>query len=253
MNGSTVAVLPGALLAIDAAPGVGSVALVRAGEVVSACAVPMRPQAKAVDRPAHPPNEDPLMLAVAETLRGAGLTPFELAGVACGAGPGGFTSLRIAAAIAKGLAHAIGCAFLAAPSLAWAAAVRAPSPGVWLVTLDALRGERYIARVQLAGALGAPRRGGWPVATYDYLGVHASDAVAALADAHTAVGVLDIDADATRAPIAAGAVAVPPSPVDLALWEPAYGRLAEAQARWEAEHGPLPHGPLLAAGPGGLA
>jgi tRNA threonylcarbamoyladenosine biosynthesis protein TsaB len=26
-------------------------------------------------------------------------------------------------------------------------------------------------------------------------------------------------------------------PVDLASWEPDYGRLAEAQVRWEAEHG----------------
>jgi tRNA threonylcarbamoyladenosine biosynthesis protein TsaB len=30
-------------------------------------------------------------------------------------------------------------------------------------------------------------------------------------------------------------------PVDLASWEPEYGRLAEAQVRWEAAHGrPLP-------------
>jgi tRNA threonylcarbamoyladenosine biosynthesis protein TsaB len=29
-------------------------------------------------------------------------------------------------------------------------------------------------------------------------------------------------------------------PVDLAGWEPQYGRLAEAQVRWEAIHGPLP-------------
>ena len=27
------------------------------------------------------------------------------------------------------------------------------------------------------------------------------------------------------------------SPVDLASWEPQYGRLAEAQVRWEREHG----------------
>ncbi|MDF1506325.1 hypothetical protein, partial [Roseisolibacter sp. H3M3-2] len=27
------------------------------------------------------------------------------------------------------------------------------------------------------------------------------------------------------------------APVDLALWEPDYGRKAEAQVRWEAEHG----------------
>jgi tRNA threonylcarbamoyladenosine biosynthesis protein TsaB len=26
-------------------------------------------------------------------------------------------------------------------------------------------------------------------------------------------------------------------PVDLASWEPDYGRLAEAQVRWEAAHG----------------
>jgi tRNA threonylcarbamoyladenosine biosynthesis protein TsaB len=30
-------------------------------------------------------------------------------------------------------------------------------------------------------------------------------------------------------------------PVDLASWEPDYGRLAEAQVRWERAHGrPLP-------------
>jgi len=29
--------------------------------------------------------------------------------------------------------------------------------------------------------------------------------------------------------------------VDVSAWEPAYGRLAEAQVRWEAAHGvPLP-------------
>ena len=27
------------------------------------------------------------------------------------------------------------------------------------------------------------------------------------------------------------------APADLARWEPQYGRLAEAQVRWEAEHG----------------
>jgi tRNA threonylcarbamoyladenosine biosynthesis protein TsaB len=26
-------------------------------------------------------------------------------------------------------------------------------------------------------------------------------------------------------------------PVDLASWEPSYGRLAEAQVRWETQHG----------------
>jgi tRNA threonylcarbamoyladenosine biosynthesis protein TsaB len=32
------------------------------------------------------------------------------------------------------------------------------------------------------------------------------------------------------------------APADLAGWEPAYGRLAEAQVKWEAAHGrPLSH------------
>jgi tRNA threonylcarbamoyladenosine biosynthesis protein TsaB len=32
-------------------------------------------------------------------------------------------------------------------------------------------------------------------------------------------------------------------PADIASWEPAYGRLAEAQVRWESAHGrPLPVG-----------
>ncbi|MGH9885001.1 MAG: hypothetical protein ACREBE_05715, partial [bacterium] len=32
-------------------------------------------------------------------------------------------------------------------------------------------------------------------------------------------------------------------PVDIGTWEPAYGRLAEAQVKWEAAHGrPLPAG-----------
>ncbi|HEY0776638.1 MAG TPA: hypothetical protein VGD56_01610, partial [Gemmatirosa sp.] len=115
----------GLLLALDASPGVGSVALVnlsgvnagRGGTVVAARAIPMRaPPAAPHAELAR--NEDPLMRAVAELLDDAGVRVDALAGVACGAGPGGFTSLRITAAIAKGLAHATGRPLLAAPSLA---------------------------------------------------------------------------------------------------------------------------------------
>ncbi|MDQ6926441.1 MAG: tRNA (adenosine(37)-N6)-threonylcarbamoyltransferase complex dimerization subunit type 1 TsaB [Candidatus Eremiobacteraeota bacterium] len=230
----------GVLLALDAAPGVGSVALVRTGEIVIARAVAMRSSVSPADRVAGVHDDDPLMRAVAETLTEGGLAPRDLGGVACGAGPGGFTSLRIAAAIAKGLAHAAGCPLLAGPSLAWAAAMRAPAPGVWLVTLDALRGESYVARVELGprsrGLLGE----GWPVVAYTDLGVQPSDSVPTLAGAVAAIDVLAIDADAMNAPIAAGAVAWPLAEVDLARWEPRYGRQAEAQVRWEAAHGPLP-------------
>jgi tRNA threonylcarbamoyladenosine biosynthesis protein TsaB len=51
-----------------------------------------------------------------------------------------------------------------------------------------------------------------------------------------------------RMPLARGAMALESliqesGPVDLASWEPGYGRKAEAQMRWEASHGqPLPSG-----------
>lgn len=222
------------VLALDAAPSVGSVALVRGTAVLAARAVAMRPAARGA------PDADPLMRAVDATLREADVRPADLAGIACGAGPGGFTSLRIAGALAKGLAQATGRPLLAAPSLAWAAATRAPGAGAWLVTLDALRGEHYVARVALGGAIADALR---VVDVYEYLGVRAADELDALAVEQCATGVLVLDADPAAPPIAAGAAALKPYPVDLAGWEPAYGRLAEAQARWEQAHGPLPATP----------
>ena len=38
-------------------------------------------------------------------------------------------------------------------------------------------------------------------------------------------------------PHARSAMRVEATVVDLASWEPAYGRLAEAQVKWEASHG----------------
>ncbi len=217
------------VLALDAAPGTGSVALVRGRSVLAARAVAMRGAVRA-----QGDDDDPLMVAVDGLLRDFDTGVSDLAGVACGAGPGGFTSLRIAASIAKGLAHAAGRPLLAGPSLAWAAAVRAPAPGTWLVTLDALRGEHYAAAVTLDTSR--------HVAAYAYLGVHSPAAIDALMGEHRATAVLAIEADPAHAPIAAGVVALPPVPVDLAAWAPSYGRLAEAQARWEAVHGPLAPG-----------
>lgn len=237
------------LLAVDAAPGVGSVALVGVGvglgTVLAARTVAMRPTARSPQTAAPAPDDDPLMRAVVNTLRDAEMPVAALAGVACGAGPGGFTSLRIAAALAKGFAHAGRRPLLAGPSLAWAAAVRAPAAGTWLVALDALRGERYVAVVTVDELPADVASRALPVRTYEYLGVHPDAAVPLLVDARRAHGVLDIDGDVGAAPIAAGAAAIAPTPVDLALWEPAYGRVAEAQARWEVAHGPLPTYPPL--------
>lgn len=206
-------------LVVEASTPHASVAVLCGGVLLAAADAEMRPGA-----------DETLMPAVDQALRAAGVRPAELESVVCGAGPGGFTGLRIAAAVAKGLAHATGCRLEAVPSLALAAAAR--GPGRWLATLDALRGERYAAQVTVDG-LGYAFE-------YTYLGVLGAEALAAaLARAdkgpwRTAVA----DAN-TRAPRARDVVGCDQlvTPVDLDAWEPVYGRLAEAQARWEVAHG----------------
>jgi len=160
-----------------------------------------------------------------------------LGGVVCGAGPGSFTSLRIAAALAKGLAFASGLPLYAVPSLALATPSRPDGtlePGAWLVTADALRGERFAQPVDVDadGALhvAAPaRRGvpdGWPTAWAGRREVALSTGGAASPCAAHVRWLADLSAW---------------GPVSVDDWEPSYGRLAEAQVQWEARHGtPLP-------------
>jgi tRNA threonylcarbamoyladenosine biosynthesis protein TsaB len=80
-------------LALEASTYIGSVAVIRDGAVVAARETAMRGV-----------HEERLMPAVAEALAEAGVAPNAIDRVACGEGPGSFTSLRIAGAIAKGLA-----------------------------------------------------------------------------------------------------------------------------------------------------
>ncbi|HMS03154.1 MAG TPA: tRNA (adenosine(37)-N6)-threonylcarbamoyltransferase complex dimerization subunit type 1 TsaB [Gemmatimonadaceae bacterium] len=160
-----------------------------------------------------------------------------LGGVVCGAGPGSFTSLRIAAALAKGLAFASGLPLYAVPSLALATPARLDGtlePGAWLVTADALRGERFAQPVDVHadGALHVPtpaRRGvpdGWPTAWADRREVALATGGAASPRAAHVRWLAHLSAW---------------GPVSLDDWEPSYGRLAEAQVQWEARHGtPLP-------------
>jgi tRNA threonylcarbamoyladenosine biosynthesis protein TsaB len=222
---------PGAVLALDASTAAASVAVWRADAAPVVRAAAMRGA-----------DAERLMPAVADALAEAAVSPGALTAIVCGGGPGSFTSLRIAGAIAKGLATVWDCALLAAPSLALHAAAAAPREGRWLVTLDAMRGERYAAVVTLAGD-GAHRA----VTGYEYLGVVGGGDPGA--PVRGAEGTLDLGqpAEAARGAAAFGLALAegrvgPPAaltlaPVDLALWEPDYGRKAEAQVRWEAEHG----------------
>jgi tRNA threonylcarbamoyladenosine biosynthesis protein TsaB len=83
-----------------------------------------------------------------EVLRDAGIAAGDLGGVACGAGPGSFTGLRVGLSVAKGLALATGAPLILVPSLAALALdmLEAAGEGAAVVPcIDAGKGEVYAA------------------------------------------------------------------------------------------------------------
>lgn len=217
--------MDGLTLAFDAAAGTGTIAVLRDGRLVAEHTLEMRSSA-----------EERFLPAVVATLAEAGATVRTVARIVCGAGPGSFTSLRVVAAAAKGLAQGTGVPLFAVPSLALTVAqdARTTAPGSrWLSTLDAMREDRYLVLVTV-GAEGA-------VTAVETLGLAPRGEVAARA---AALGATAIGPDeALRAtPHARGvarclALVAASGAVALASWEPVYGRLAEAQVKWEAAQG----------------
>ena len=216
-------------LVVDASTYVGTTAVLRDGRVVAEGEAAMRGR-----------ESEALMPTVAAVLARARVRPRDLSRLVCGSGPGSFTSLRIAASIAKGLAVGIGCPLFAVSSLALlAAGDGAPPPGRYVAVLDALRDEAYV------GGYEVEKSGAITVIFAERL-VRQSE-VRQLASSLGGVTV-GPGQNIGRAPHARGASALESlfatqGPVDLATWEPRYGRKAEAQMRWEATHGqPLPLG-----------
>ncbi len=211
-------------LALEAATSIGSVAVLRDGELLASREVAMRSGA-----------EEHLLPAIDESLREAGATVHDLARVVCGAGPGSFTSLRVSASLAKGIAFAQGIPLYAVPSLALIAGETSLADGVYLVVLDALRGDVFAAaysRADEAVEELAPVR----LVARDSLAREAARLQA------TVIGPEERPRTNPRAAnvVRLGAWLAQP-PVPLAAWEPDYGRLAEAQVKWEQAHGrPLP-------------
>jgi tRNA threonylcarbamoyladenosine biosynthesis protein TsaB len=81
-----------------------------------------------------------------DVLRGAGVRPQDLAAIACGAGPGSFTGLRVGLSVAKGLALATGAPLLLVSSLQALAADAARGAGdarFVVPCIDAGKGEVY--------------------------------------------------------------------------------------------------------------
>lgn len=210
--------MEGLTIALDASTYDGSVALIdAAGIVVADASVAMRGK-----------DEERLMPAIAHALASSGAKASDVAAVVCGAGPGSFTSLRIAASIAKGFAHARGVPLFAIPSFGLAA-IEA-GKGRWCLTMDALRGEVFVGAFEWDGVSLATVGSVPPlVAERDIPKLASTYGLSAVKAAPHA-----------RAVAAVLGRIVANGPVDLARWEPDYGRLAEAQVRWEAIHGPLP-------------
>lgn len=211
------------VLAIEASTYTGSVAVIRDGAVIAEREAAMRGE-----------REERLMPAVADALREAGIAPTAIARVACGAGPGSFTSLRIAGAIAKGMALASGAPLHSVSSLYLIVAGAQPAlaPGRYVAALDAMRGDVFasvFARTDSAIVAEGPTA------------IVPRNELEAFAKARSARLVGPAEALVTwphaRGAATLGRAAPWPEPADLASWEPNYGRVAEAQARWEAAHG----------------
>ena len=216
--------MTGPLLVIDASTYRGTAAVIDGDRIMAETETRMRGA-----------DEERLMPAVATVLRDAGLELPALGGIVCGEGPGSFTSLRIAASIAKGLVTATGHPLLAVSSLLLliGGTVQPLPEGRYLALLDAMRGEWFGARLTVDDRGRAHLEGTWEVMS------HAAVEQITRGESRSAIGPgQPIDASPharglTRVTTLGDAI----REVDPRAWEPAYGRLPEAQARWEQSHG----------------
>ncbi len=197
-----------------------------------------------ITEPRHQASE--LLGLIDQVLGMAGTTDSEIEGIIIGDGPGGFTGLRIGAAVVKALVRARRRPLWTIPSLRALAAARAGTKGRTVVALgDALRGEVYATAVrgQVAGLETVVPAGVWRadelaalLPAPDFIVVRpegksllpaAWARLPAETASPTAAELLDLIGRSTGARHIA----------DPEGWEPQYGRPAEAQAKWEATHG----------------
>lgn len=221
-------------IALDGSTYRGSVALLRRSELVAERILGEDGAVAGAGR------GEKLMPAIAECLKEAGIKGDSIARVVCGSGPGSFTSLRVAGSVAKGLAVGYGVDLYAVSSLILTVTGARPAlaAGEYLSVLDAMRGEFFAASVSLRADGTAMQTG--PT------GLVSGDDLKDLEGPEGAIKVVGPGRRIDFHPNARGvapllSMLVEEGPVDLASWEPDYGRLAEAQVKWEAAHGrPLP-------------
>lgn len=215
----------GNILVLETSTESGSIALAHDTALVAELSFSSRDQATGARTEALAP-------AVSQCLARAGLSARDLSAVVCGAGPGGFTSLRSAAALAKGMCSALRIPLYGVSSLellAWSAAI---PDGAFIAALPAGRNEWFFVDV---------------VRETDQTTIVGGTGLIGDADLHQRAHEMHAELigpglDHDVIPRAASIVRWLPTveargPVDLDAWEPVYGRLAEAQVKWETAHG----------------
>lgn len=216
------------VLALEGSTYAGSVALIRGADVLAEVTLKDGeggiPQAGRGER---------LLPAVAECIQLAGVSASEIKRIVCGAGPGRFTSLRIAGAVAKGLATGYGVDLHAISSLLLTVSAANPAleAGEYLSVLDAMRGDWFVAQVSVSADGTMEQRGSGRL-------VSAGELVALLS-ANPNLRAIGPGQRIEGNPHARGVAPLiarieADGPVNLASWEPDYGRLPEAQVRREA-------------------
>ena len=216
-------------LALESSTYAGSVALLRGRTVVA--------EATLSDTaiPSREGREEKVLPSVAECLDNGRVRVNDIARIVCGSGPGSFTSLRIAASVAKGIAVGTGCPMYAVSSLLLSV-TSSPAPlekGFYLSVLPAMRDEWFALLVEYENQDSIKERGD--------VAIVAEGALTRAAAAEGAI-LLGPGQEVDSRPHARGVAAlldriVSGGPVQIETWEPNYGRLAEAQVRWELAHG----------------
>lgn len=216
-------------LALEGSTYAGSVALLRGKSVIAERTLP------ASGTPSRDGREERVLPSVVECLDDARVRVNEIARVICGAGPGSFTSLRVAGSVAKGIAVGVGCPMYAVSSLllSVASASSRLEDGLYLSVLPAMREEWFAMLVECGNGDSIAHRGD--------IAIFGGSELAQAAAADGAV-LLGPGQTVDTTPHASGVARlldqiVSTGPVAIETWEPDYGRLAEAQVRWELAHG----------------
>jgi tRNA threonylcarbamoyladenosine biosynthesis protein TsaB len=197
------------VLALDASTARATVAVIRSATVAEVVA-----EVTVAERSEH---VEPLLPAALALLASVSVRLSDLTAIVCGAGPGTFTGLRTAASIAKGMAMGLEIPLFAVASLPLIVAAQSRQPGRYLAVLDAGRGDHFASLMNWPSAEGA-----------GYILAPAAQVAALAAEAHATI----VGPETGDWPHARGVIHLDwGTPVDLASWEPDYGRSSAAEDR----------------------